>query len=56
MITILVTHRFSTVTAADIIMVLADQQVAELGSHEELVSGTGLYADLFTLQADSYRT
>lgn len=37
-------------------MVLADQRVAELGSHEELVSGDGLYADLFTLQADAYRT
>jgi ATP-binding cassette, subfamily B, bacterial len=53
-ITILVSHRFSTVRSADLIVVLADGQVAEVGSHAELVERNGTYAELYTLQARSY--
>ena len=54
-ITVLVSHRFSTVRMADIILVVADGRVAEAGSHAELISADGLYAELFALQADAYR-
>ncbi|MEQ7125988.1 ABC transporter ATP-binding protein [Actinopolymorpha sp. B11F2] len=54
-ITVLVTHRFSTVTMADVIIVLADGRVAEIGDHSELISRKGLYAELFDLQASAYR-
>jgi ATP-binding cassette subfamily B protein len=51
MVTILVSHRFSTVRSADLILVLADHQVAEYGRHEELIVADGLYAELYELQA-----
>ncbi|MEZ4634735.1 MAG: ABC transporter ATP-binding protein [Caldilineaceae bacterium] len=54
-VTVLVSHRFSTVQMADLIVVLNDGQVAELGSHRALMAQGGLYAELFTLQAQSYR-
>jgi ATP-binding cassette subfamily B protein len=54
-ITILVSHRFSTVRMADLIVVIADHGVAELGSHEELIAAGGLYAELYELQARAYR-
>ena len=54
-ITLLVSHRFSTVRMADLILVVADGRVAEAGSHEELVRLGGLYAELFELQAAAYR-
>ncbi|MFD0592589.1 hypothetical protein ACFQZ4_08500 [Catellatospora coxensis] len=53
-ITLFVSHRFSTVRAADLIVVLRDGTVAELGSHDELMARGGLYHDLFTLQAKAY--
>lgn len=53
-ITLFVSHRFSTVRAADLIVVLRDGAVAELGSHDELMARGGLYHDLFTLQAKAY--
>ncbi|WP_155373475.1 ABC transporter ATP-binding protein [Catellatospora vulcania] len=53
-ITLFVSHRFSTVRAADLIVVLRDGTVAELGSHDELMARGGLYHDLFTLQARAY--
>jgi ATP-binding cassette subfamily B protein len=53
--TIVISHRFSTVRQADRIVVLADGQIAEDGSHDELVAADGQYARLFTLQASSYR-
>jgi ATP-binding cassette subfamily B protein len=54
-ITILVSHRFSTVRAADLIVVLKDGRVVESGSHAELMARRGLYAELFGLQARAYR-
>ena len=52
---ILISHRFSTVRMADRIYVLDDGQLREQGTHEELVARDGIYARLFTLQAQSYR-
>jgi ATP-binding cassette subfamily B protein len=54
-VTVLVSHRFSTVRMADLIVVVADGQIAELGSHTELLAGGGRYAELFDLQARAYR-
>lgn len=54
-ITLLVSHRFSTVRMADMIVVVNDGRVAEVGSHEELVGVGGLYAELYELQARAYR-
>ncbi|MEV6236054.1 ABC transporter ATP-binding protein [Lentzea sp. NPDC051838] len=53
-ITILVTHRFSTVRSADLIVVLADGGVAEHGSHEALLAQNGRYARLYRSQADAF--
>jgi ATP-binding cassette subfamily B protein len=52
---ILISHRFSTVRMADRILVLVDGQVAEAGSHDDLVAAQGRYAELFELQAAGYR-
>ncbi|MBS2034135.1 ABC transporter ATP-binding protein [bacterium] len=52
---ILISHRFSTVRMADEIMVLEKGEVAEFGSHEELLARDGHYATLFKLQAAGYR-
>ncbi|MEY2469845.1 MAG: ATP-binding cassette, subfamily bacterial [Actinomycetota bacterium] len=54
-ITVLVSHRFSTVRMADLIVVIDGARVVESGSHEELVAADGLYAELFELQARAYR-
>lgn len=53
-IAVFVSHRFSTVRMADLIVVLDDGRVAERGSHEELVAQGGIYAELFALQAAAY--
>jgi ATP-binding cassette subfamily B protein len=53
-ITILVSHRFSTVRMADLIVVLDGSRVVEAGSHEDLVARGGTYADLYAIQARSY--
>jgi ATP-binding cassette, subfamily B, bacterial len=55
-ITILVSHRFSTVRMADLILVVADGKVTESGSHDELLAIGGLYAELYGLQAAQYRS
>ncbi|BCJ41141.1 ABC transporter permease [Actinoplanes ianthinogenes] len=54
-ITLFVSHRFSTVRMADLIIVLRDGRVVETGDHDSLMGQGGLYADLFDLQAKAYR-
>jgi len=54
-ITVLVSHRFSTVRMADMIVVISDGAIAEIGSHEELMSNRGPYADLYSIQARAYQ-
>jgi ATP-binding cassette subfamily B protein len=54
-ITILVSHRFSTVRMADRIVVLDGAKVVEAGTHEELMARAGQYAELFGIQAAAYR-
>jgi len=54
-ITILVSHRFSTVRMADLIVVLSGGRVVEAGPHDELLAAGGTYAQLFDLQARAYR-
>jgi ATP-binding cassette subfamily B protein len=52
---ILISHRFSTVRMADRIAVIQHGRIAELGSHEELLRREGIYAQLFSMQAEGYR-
>jgi ATP-binding cassette, subfamily B, bacterial len=54
-ITILVSHRFSTVRMADLIVVLDGSRLAEVGSHDELIQRDGPYAALYRIQAAAYR-
>jgi ATP-binding cassette, subfamily B, bacterial len=54
-ITILVSHRFSTVRMADLIVVLDGSRLVEVGTHEELVSRGGQYAELYGIQAAAYK-
>ena len=54
-IAVLISHRFSTVRMADRIAVIEDGQIAELGSHEQLLARGGTYARLFEMQAEGYR-
>jgi len=52
---LLISHRFSTVRMCDRILVLAGGRIVEDGSHDALVQGGGRYAEMFELQASSYR-
>ena len=54
-ITVFVSHRFSTVRMADLIIVVQDGRVVEMGDHASLAANGGLYAELFSLQAQAYR-
>jgi ATP-binding cassette, subfamily B, bacterial len=54
-ITLLVSHRFSTVRMADLIVVLDGGKIREYGSHEALMAHDGLYAELYELQSQAYR-
>ncbi len=54
-ITVLVSHRFSTVRMADLIVVLDGARVAEFGDHDTLMAKRGLYAELYGIQAAGYR-
>jgi ATP-binding cassette subfamily B protein len=53
--TILISHRFSTVRAADRIIVIHDGEILEQGNHESLLAENGQYASLFRLQAKGYQ-
>jgi ATP-binding cassette, subfamily B, bacterial len=53
-ITILVSHRFSTVRMADLIIVVADGRVAEVGDHASLMAADGVYSELYGIQAQAY--
>jgi ATP-binding cassette subfamily B protein len=52
---LLISHRFSTVRMADRILVLEGGKIAEQGSHAELLKSAGRYAEMFELQAANYR-
>ena len=52
---VLVSHRFSSVRAADRILVLDAGRIVEEGDHDALLARNGLYAELFRLQAEGYR-
>jgi ATP-binding cassette subfamily B protein len=52
---ILVSHRFSTVRMADLIVVLDGSRVVEVGSHDDLMAADGQYASLYRIQAAAYR-
>ncbi len=54
-ITILVSHRFSTVRMASLIVVMDGARVVEVGTHEELMARRGHYAELYGIQAAAYR-
>jgi len=54
-ITLLVSHRFSTVRMADLIVVLDQGRIAASGDHATLMRAGGLYAELYELQARAYR-
>ena len=50
-----ISHRFSTVRMADRIVVLANGRIAEQGNHQQLMALGGRYAEMFEMQAASYR-
>lgn len=53
-ITLVVSHRFSTVTGTDLILVLENGRLVESGDHHQLMGRHGRYAELYTLQARAY--
>ncbi len=53
--TILISHRFSTVRMADQIIVIDQGQIIEHGNHDQLMARDGQYAHLFSLQAKGYQ-
>lgn len=55
-ITVIVSHRFSTVRMADLIVVLDGTSVAEVGSHDELMARGGLYNELYSIQAAAFNS
>ena len=54
-ITLLISHRFSTVRMADLILVLQQGRLVEQGNHASLIAQRGVYADLYDLQSAGYR-
>jgi len=54
-VTVLVSHRFSTVRMADLIVVLDGARLVEFGTHEQLLAKGGQYAELYQIQAAAYR-
>ncbi|HEY2790806.1 MAG TPA: ABC transporter ATP-binding protein, partial [Micromonosporaceae bacterium] len=55
-ITVIVSHRFSTIAGADHILVLDRGRLVEQGTHDELILAGGRYADLYSIQAVAYST
>lgn len=53
--TILVSHRFRTLRMADVVVVLDNARVAEVGSHDELLARDGHCAELCQIQAQAYQ-
>jgi ATP-binding cassette subfamily B protein len=53
-ITVIISHRFSTITGADRILVLDRGRLVEQGTHQQLVNAGGRYADLYGIQAAAY--
>ena len=47
---IVIAHRLSTIEKADVILVMAEGQIVERGSHQELLAQNGVYANLYKLQ------
>jgi ATP-binding cassette subfamily B protein len=54
-ITLLISHRFSTVRMANLIAVMDGARLVEVGTHDELMAGGGQYAELYGIQAAGYR-
>ena len=54
-ITLLVSHRFSTVRMADLIVVMDGARIVEVGTHDALMAAGGQYAELYEIQAAAYR-
>ena len=54
-ITVLISHRFSTVRMADLVVVLEDGRVVQTGTHDELERADGAYRELYELQSRAYR-
>jgi ATP-binding cassette subfamily B protein len=52
---ILITHRLASVRHADLVHVLDQGRLAESGTPEELLAGGGIYAELYSLQAEQFR-
>jgi ATP-binding cassette subfamily B protein len=52
---VVISHRFSTVRMADRIIVLKNGEIVEQGTHDDLAAGSGLYSELFAMQAAGYR-
>ena len=48
-------HRFSTVRMADLIIVLDGAPLVEFGTHEDLIAKGGQYSELYAIQANAYR-
>ncbi|WP_433214350.1 ABC transporter ATP-binding protein [Microtetraspora malaysiensis] len=53
-VTVLVSHRFSTVSMTDHVLVIANGGIIESGSHEDLLESGGRYSELYAAQAEAY--
>jgi ATP-binding cassette subfamily B protein len=54
-LSVLISHRFSTVKMADRIIVLENGQISEQGTHEQLITRGARYAEMFDMQASNYK-